>query len=39
MNKDQREIHRKLRVLRHAEDTGYIERMFRYFGVDRSSFY
>ena len=26
MNKDQREIHRKLRILRHAEETGHVQR-------------
>jgi transposase InsO family protein len=39
MNKDQREIKRKLRILRHADETGHIERTCRYFGVGRSSFY
>lgn len=39
MNKDQREIHRKLRILRHAEETGHIAKTCRYFGVGRSSFY
>lgn len=39
MNKDQREIQRKLRILRHAEETGHINKTCRYFGVGRSSFY
>lgn len=39
MNKDQREIQRKLRILRHAEDIGSIVKTCRYFGIGRSSFY
>jgi transposase-like protein len=39
MSKDQREIARKLRILRHAEQTGHVARTCRYFGVGRSSFY
>lgn len=39
MNKDQHEIHRKLCILRHAEDTGHIEKTCRYFGVGRSRFF
>ncbi|MBJ7579507.1 IS481 family transposase [Devosia sp. MC532] len=39
MNQEQREIARKLRVLRHAEDTGQVAKTCRYFGVSRSSFY
>jgi transposase-like protein len=39
MDKDRREIHRKLRVLRHAEETGHVNKTCRYFGVGRSSFY
>ncbi len=39
MSKDQREIARKLRILRHAEETGHVARTCRYFGVGRSSFY
>ena len=33
MTKDQREIQRKLRILRHAEETGHIAKTCRYFGV------
>jgi len=39
MTKDQREIQRKLRILRHAKETGHIANTCRYFGVGRSSFY
>jgi len=39
MNKDQREIQRKLRILRHAEESGHVARTCRYFGIGRSSFY
>ena len=39
MTKDQREIQRKLRILRHAEETGQVARTCRYFGISRSSFY
>ena len=39
MNKDQGEIQRKLRILRHAEATGHVAKTCRYFGVGRSSFY
>ena len=39
MTKDQREIQRKLKILRHAEETGHVARTCRYFGVGRSSFY
>jgi transposase len=39
MTKDQHEIQRKLRILRHAEETGHVARTCRYFGVGRSSFY
>lgn len=39
MNKEQREIARKLRVLGHAEETGQVAKTCRYFGVSRSSFY
>ena len=39
MNKEQREIARKLRVLEHAEETGQVAKTCRYFGVGRSSFY
>ena len=39
MNKDQREIQRKLRILRHADEFGHVAKTCRYFGVGRSSFY
>lgn len=39
INKDQREIQRKMRILRHAEETGHISKTCRYFGIGRSSFY
>ena len=39
MNKDQREIQRKLRILRYAEEIGHVSKACRYFGIGRSSFY
>jgi len=39
MNKDQREIQRKLRILRHAEEIGHVAKTCRYFGICRASFY
>ena len=39
MTNDQREIHRKKRVIEHAERTGNVHRTCRYFGVARSTFY
>ena len=39
MTKEDRDIHRKLKALRHAEKTGHVARTCRYFGVGRSSFY
>jgi hypothetical protein len=39
MTNDQREIHRKKRVLEYAERIGNINKACRYFGVARSSFY
>ncbi len=39
MNKDQREIQRKLRILRYADEIGSVVKACRYFGVGRSSFY
>ncbi len=39
MNKDQREIHRKLSILLYAEKIGHVAKTCRYFGVGRSSFY
>ena len=39
MTTDQREIHRKKRVIEYAERTGNIHKTCRYFGVARSTFY
>lgn len=39
INKDQREIQRKLRILLHAEETGHVAKACRYFGIGRPSFY
>ncbi|MBU2866525.1 helix-turn-helix domain-containing protein, partial [Pacificibacter marinus] len=39
MNKDQREIQRKLRILRYAEEIGHVAKACRYFGIGRASFY
>jgi hypothetical protein len=39
MNQAERDIQRKLRILKHAEETGHIARTCRYFGVGRASFY
>jgi len=39
MTNDQREIQRKLRVLRHAETIGSVAKTCRYFGIGRASFY
>ncbi len=39
MTREEHDIQRKLKVLRHAEKTGQVARTCRYFGVDRSSFY
>ncbi len=39
MNKDQREKQRKLRILKHADETGHVAKTCRYFGVGRTSFY
>ena len=39
MTKEERDVQRKLKVLRHAEKTGQVARTCRYFGVGRSSFY
>lgn len=39
MTKDQREIQRKLRILRYADEIGSVVKACRYFGVGRSSFY
>ena len=39
MPKEPREILRKLRVFRHAEETGHVAKTNRYCGISRSSFY
>jgi transposase-like protein len=39
MNTDRREIQRKLRILRHAEEHGHVAKTCRYFGIARSTFY
>ena len=39
MNKDQQEIQRKLRILKHADEIGSVVKKCRYFGIGRSSFY
>lgn len=39
MKSDQREIQRKLRILKHAEENGSVVKTCRYFGVGRSTFY
>jgi transposase-like protein len=35
----ERDVRRKLRVLRHAQETGNVSKTCRYFGVSRTSFY
>ena len=39
MNQNERDIRRKLRILKHAEDGGSAVKTCRYFGVGRASFY
>ena len=39
MNRDQREIQRKLRILRYADEIGHVAKTCRYFGIGRTSFY
>ena len=39
LTKEDRDIQRKLKVLRHAQKTGHVAKTCRYFGVGRSSFY
>ncbi len=39
MSKEQREIQRKLRILRYAEEIGHVAKTCRYFGIGRASFY
>ena len=37
MTKDQREIQRKLRILRYGEEIGHVAKPCRYFGIHTSS--
>ena len=39
MTDQERDVHRKLKALRHAEQTGNIAKTCRYFGIGRASFY
>jgi len=39
MTKNDRDIQRKLPILRHAEQIGDVSRTCRYFGIGRASFY
>jgi hypothetical protein len=39
MNNKQRELQRKLRILRYAEETGHVAKTCCYFGIGRTSFY
>jgi transposase-like protein len=39
MTQGQRDINRKLRILRHGEETGNIAKTCRYFGISREIFY
>ena len=39
MTQKDREIQRRLRILKHAEETGHVGRTCRYFGIGRASFY
>lgn len=39
MPEEQREIQRKLRILRYAEDISHVAKTCRYFGTGRTSFY
>ena len=39
MNKAQRDIRRKTRILEHAARIGNVRKTYRYFGVARSGFY
>jgi len=38
MTDEERELHRKLQVLRHAEQSGHVSKTCRYFGICRASF-
>ena len=39
MTQQDREIQRRLRILKYAEETGHVGRTCRYFGIGRASFY
>lgn len=39
MNQKERDIQRKLRILRYAEEVGRVTRACRYFGIGRATFY
>ena len=39
MTHEQREIHRKKRVIEYAESIGNVRKACRYFGIARSTFY
>ena len=39
MNDQQREIQRRLRVIKYAEKLGNVRKTCRYFGIPRSTFY
>ena len=39
MDKNKREIQRKLRILRYADEIGHVAKTCRYFGIGRASFY
>jgi len=39
MTNEEREVNRKLRILKHAEESGNIAKTCRYFGIPRSIFY
>jgi len=39
MSKEERELNRRLRILKHARDTGNVALTCRYFGIGRSTFY
>jgi len=39
MNRDEQEVARKLKVLRHAEATGEVARSCRHSGIGRANFY
>jgi len=39
MTKEERELNRRLRILKHARDTGNVALTCRYFGIGRATFY